>query len=506
MAKGNGRLKDVLENLDSVAENDSAIARDKPELFVQTAAYKNILDDKGVLVIGRKGAGKTAVRLGLEYFGGVTHDVWINMRMEQFDPRRFEVVLRRALPSYPDGLQLLLQNTWRYTIGCAVMQRALSSKLILARDKKIADDMGNYLRPYGFSQAEGLFHFSPDLVLDRVLKQRQLPTDLAAANLYPIDQEYQRLEHRLMQLVRAGNGGVITVDDLDPSLEKYSEVLVPAAEGLINAGFSLVREHGACSEHEGGRVRVKCFVPKDMFTAMQDRNLDKLAADATFIRWTHESLRNMLARRLSPAAAARLEDPNPGMEERLIREVFGPSVLSYHRKEDTFTCMLFHTEYRPRDILYVARRIVKAAVDEDRDADSVDTAKFLHYLRRATEDYCDTVVKEYGGKYATLSDDIEAIRELPAIVAPRDLRGRWEKVQTRKGDDDWEQALEGLYSAGIIGFRTTDTHLSGVPMKVVVFSYARPGKRVPPDADLVVHPLFWSAYGVSPANLRRWEP
>ena len=506
MPNGESRLQRVLENLDSVAEGDRAIARKRPELFVQTPAYQHMLDDKGVLVVGRKGAGKTAVRLGLEYFGGVTHDSWVNLKMEHLDPRRFEDVLKRALPQYPDGRQLLLENTWRYTIGCALMKRSLSSKLIMGKDKHLAGGIRDYLRPYGMLSDENLFRFSPDLILDRVLSQRQVSADLASANLFPIDEPYQRLEQRLMQALRAGNGGVVTVDDLDPCFEKYNEILVPAAEGLVNAAFRIVREYGACSDHEGGRVRIKCFVPRDMFTAMQDRNLDKLAADATFIKWTHATLRNMLARRLSPAAAPRLEVANQALEDRVIHEVFGPTVASYSGKEDTFTCMLFYTEYRPRDILYVARQMLIAAVDDDHKAESVDATKFLHYLCRATEDYCGMVLREYGGKYPTLSKDVEAIREQTAIISPTHLRARWEKVQGLRGDDEWDRALQGMFDAGVIGFRTTDTHLSGVPMKVVVFSYARPSGRVPVDADLVIHPMFWSAYGVSPANLRRWEP
>lgn len=161
------RLKDI--NLPSVAEDDTFITN--PEVFMTTESYYKMLEDYGVLVIGRKGAGKTAIRIGLKEFADMQHDMWIELGLKRIDFCRFRNLLRDVLPEYPDGLYFLLQNTWRMTIVCAMMAKARNNSLINARDPKLKPMIDRYFNDYSLTEEDDFFQFVPDQVLRKITEK-----------------------------------------------------------------------------------------------------------------------------------------------------------------------------------------------------------------------------------------------------------------------------------------------------------------------------------------------
>lgn len=87
-----------------------------------------------------------------------------------------------------------------------------------------------------------------------------------------------------------------------------------------------------------------------------------------------------------------------------------------------------------------------------------------------------------------------------------DLRRKWADLRGTDDEGEWRKSLQGLYDAGVIGYAKGERHRSAIWTQRIVFSYSSPQAKVPMGAAVVIHPSFWSAYGVTPLSFRTPKP
>lgn len=500
------KLKDV--NLSSVAEEDTCIMN--PEVFMTTDSYWKMLDDTGVLVVGRKGAGKTAIRIGLKKFAGIQYDMWIELGLKRIDFSRFRNLLRDVLPEYPDGLDLLLQNTWRMTIVCAMMAKARNHEMLNKRAPKLKTMIDQYFAQYSLTDETDFFKFIPDQVLSRVMSRTNIPDDFGRRNLFPIEEKFLEIEKYLMSALGAGLGAVVTIDNLDDCIvtEYYHETVVPTTEALIKASKELISLYGKSGNEvirtEERKLRIKCFVPQDIFSSIDYRHTDKLANNSTTIHWTSAALREMLARHLAPYLSGAFKQNPESNAERIIMSVFGSRIVGYWGVDNPFHFLICHSLLRPRDVLFFTSEIFKRTCHSNNEASSVPENLFFHYLHSVTQDYSSNIIREYQGKWPHLKEAVDLLHGEKALLSIEYLKNKWFRTHKLHSEEAWENTVQSLFDAGVIGYETFVKRLDfDNRVKKIKFSFAcKQKERAPMKGNIAVHPLFWAAYAIEPVKYR----
>ncbi len=500
------RLKDIY--LSSVAEEDTAIKN--PKVFMTTDSYYKMLEDYGILVIGRKGSGKTAIRIGLKEFADIKYDMWVELELKIIDFCRFRNLLINILPEYPDGLDLLLQNTWRMTIVCAMMSKARNHKLLNTRDPKLKTMIDQYFNRYSLTEQDDFFQFVPDQLLSKISERVSMPTDLGRQNMFPMDEEFLRIERHLMSALSSGLGAVITIDNLDACVTNnyYLETVVPTTEALMKASKELISLYGKDDEQvintKERKLRIKCFVPQDIFSSIEYRHADKLAANATTIHWTSGMLREMLARHLAPYFSGDLKHEPVKNAEKIIASVFGNRIWGYWGAYDPFRFLICHTLLRPRDVLFFTNEIFKRACLNNEEATMVPENLFFHYLHSTTKDYSSNIIREYQSKWPRLKEAIDLLHSEKALLSIEYLKNKWYRSHKVFNEEAWEGTVQSLFDAGIIGYETFVKRIDFDNIdKKIKFAFAcKKKEKSPMKGNIAVHPLFWSAYAIIPEKFK----
>ncbi|GJM26548.1 MAG: hypothetical protein DHS20C16_29630 [Phycisphaerae bacterium] len=478
-----------LRDIDLPVEAEDAIAVLRKGAFVEHEAYRAMLNIGGICIVGRKGDGKSATRIGLKESNGMARELWLEMSMKSFDPSKLNDLIRdQARSKRPQ--QLLLRRIWRFTILCGLARAARNHQILFKRVETLRTRVPSFLKKYRLQ--DDTFDVVPDRVLENVLYVRDWPTDPNSLAQFPLDDESLQLESSIISALGhdKGLGSVITVDDLDPCLEMFDEMIVPAAQELVAMSRDLVRLYG-----EKYKFRIKCFVPRDMFSQFDDRHLDKMAKNTTEIQWSAQDLEKLLARYLAPYMEGRLRSDPDLYAPEVVAKVLGTHVVGYvNPKVRAFDMVKFHSTYRPRDILYFTQQLINRQVAQDSDSEEINATKFVYYLSEATRERSQTAITEYSGKYPILRKQVELLRGLSARFKGSRLRSIWQGHNQQAGqsldEGDWEFFLQGLFDSGVLGF------FSLVPSQATlreaaVFSFANPTGRLSSDLELAIHPMFW---------------
>ena len=96
----------------------------------------------------------------------------------------------------------------------------------------------------------------------------------------------------------------------------------------------------------------------------------------------------------------------------------------------------------------------------------------------------------------------------PALNSPESLKAKWCRthgidILQERDEKAWQDCLQHLFDAGIIGYQTfLRSRVGNWSSQKIVFSFVNPGAKMPTNRDIAIHPLFWSAYGIKPVNFK----
>lgn len=493
-----GYLKDL--RLPTTAETDEDLLSE--DIFVRSSSFEHMTNPMGVLVIGRKGAGKTAIRKGLKHFKSIKNDLWIDLSLKNLSPSELSRVIRKSggRDKVADKQQLL-HNVWRCCFLWTFMAHAMHPSRKDGLSEELRQRIENYFRRFSVDidsiVKNGSKDCLPDTVLDRILTTVDPPLDVAGRRDYPVTKDLADIESDVLDWSSRTQGVVYAIDDLDPSLDQYDDVLIPLSRSLISFCYNY-RE-----QHPEAKIMFKCFIPKDMILALRragkDRHLDRVLGDASEIRWTRTTLLSLLGARVRAAYESDLKGQSRNQPLRAVELILGQQVAGYEGGIAPFDLLLYHTFFRPRDLFNLLKSMIETTRQEDPNASMIPGHQFFHLLQRATSDYCRAIVDEMQGVYPELSSDIDAIRGEPAVMTTGELHHAWQtKVSADNDPLRWKEKLKIFYHAGVIGIEVQRADVTGRPVKEFEFVHNNPGLESTSGENdrIAVHPMFWSSYGV----------
>lgn len=461
--------------------------------FVRTSDYEALTTTYDFnFVVGRRGAGKTALFLKVQEFFKKKSKIILNSY-------RFEEHDSIALTSWADSwvkssegdyrsVRALLRVTWRAVILLDLLPQLDNHW------KRGRIDGDDYLAKYAKERSELLSVGGVARCL-KILRQYSTP-DISVGELPGVivtELELGKLEGRIKDALSSLNTLAVTLfDGLDEGWQPtQTSTALLGGLALAVADF---RDHQT-------DLYGLLFIRDNLFRALAkfDPDFSRHIEGASLrLHWDDNGLLLIVANRLRVSL-------NLGEMENNIR-VWNRFAHRELQNRDGFNKCLQHTLYRPRDILVLLNEAFQLAarggrselVEEDIEAVS----------QKISESRLSDLEKEYETVFPGLKVIIGTFRgtspfyEMGSLV-PEFNRLISENDYSEIGSSDLailgsgEQIFYALYSIGFLGFQ--DSNSEGL-------SFCHDGgaadiAATEPSQKIAIHPCYWKALGIADTNL-----
>ena len=454
--------------------------------FVDSAIHSRVSTTNPVILIGRKGAGKTAL-FELLRRSGSEKPLMLDLASL---PLIYDAVLRGVASSPAGDRTQRYAAFWRLFILTEFMTAALKSSKIpwLSRDR-----MAIYRHLVAIGRIDASLLKKTLLTLGTAsnlfLKfdaASLIETLAAGTSVGVFDQAVDSTERLCRQHSLTVS---LFMDNLDAGWRERSDQ-ISFTEGLLDAAFSLDRfttRSVTADPTASAPLTLQACVPLDTWVRFAYRHYDRHFDHFVTVTWTKRELRNFLDRRVGIKVFGLPEDGVEGSSQRLL-----PPIMSIDGNSlNSLDFVLGHTLYRPRDILFFLALLLKD-YDPFRDGPINQTQ-----LLRATGDFSrylrSFVVGEFNDAFPLID---EILTRLEGVAAIGTLEELLQPAVSSLGDNtrlEVEGAFDMLYTAGVIGVIPA-VHSAAVDDCLFVFRGARP--RPLRQTRLIIHPAFWSVLDV----------
>ncbi|MBE8476922.1 P-loop ATPase, Sll1717 family [Streptomyces justiciae] len=472
--------------------------------FLENAAYRGALSGRKMLIIGRKGSGKSAICMRLMSDGGHDGDKILITPDEAAgeEIRRFEL---QGLPG--DSAKELI---WRYVFAVHAARHIVAHAKGAHAGHRLdsVKALGRFLKQNGES---------PDATpgngrLGERLAQgaRGLQTSLALeafgvkASMDLGQPSSSEGAGALKQLEVVEQGVVKAFGELGCDGDVHAPLLlmvdqlerVWSAEPDSNSmviGLLLAAKHAA--SQYGRSVRFLLFLRADIYDSLSFGEGDKFHGDELRIVWTQQALKDLVLARARASVREELS------EERLWKDLFPATVEG----EDTATYLLRHCLPRPRDAIQFLNACqdeagLKGQRERITEAD-VDQAgrQFSTWKRK-------DLASEYEVAHPFLKHLFLLFENTGYVVSRSTLATRYEAAAASI-HAKFPAYVDTLTLTGIIGVLYEVGFLGVRRGNDVVFADGHHLPVQPHETEFQIHPCFRAALGATSAtDLRHYEP
>lgn len=473
--------------------------------FLPNAAYRGALSGRKMLIIGRKGSGKSAVCMQLMADGGRTHHsgkVLVTPDEAAGEEiRRFEL---QGLP--PHSAKALI---WRYVFAVHAARHIVTHAKDEHGGHKLdsVKALGRFLKQNGES-ADG----TPGAGrLGERLAQwaRGLQTSLsleafgvkASMDLAQAPSEGARAARQL-EIVEQGVARAFADLGCDGDVHAPLLLMVDQLEQVWSAepdsnsmviGLLLAAKHAAGLY--GRSARFLLFLRADIYDSLSFGEGDKFHGDELRITWTEQCLRDLALARARASVGEELS------EEQLWKELFPATVGG----EETATYLFRHCLPRPRDAI----QFLNACQE---------TAWLQHERERITEadveqagrQFSAWKLKDLSSEYLVAHPFLKNLFPLfqnTGYVVTRPALARRFEAAAESLHRDFPAYADALTLSGIIDVLFGVGFLGVRRGNGVVFAGADDLPVQPHETEFHIHACFRAALGATSAiDLRRYEP
>jgi len=468
----------MIRQLDEVA-NFGAHDADSDALLYQCfddhEAYQSILTLSKFLILGRKGAGKTAIfRKLLD-----THKSNFLSYGHTFTDYPWEHHAKQKRTGVPEAEAYL--HSWTYLILMSLAKILLNMDQSLPYKDSDMDRLVSVERfvidSYGSRDPDLTEIFKPN----KILKIKpHLSINLGAVaggvnieslsidNLPRFIPEVNKaVSEHLLEAANPEHRYHICFDQLDLDFDPHNTDYKQRLIGLILAA----RRLNTRAKEMGKRILVSIFLRSDIYDILQFEDKNKITEnDSTRIEWdtshTQHTLRELMERRFTVL----LGDNGNRVA---WSDVFSGQEMTSRQKQ--YDYILARTFSRPRDMIKFCNEVLssykrRAKADAQNHFTNDDIlgarSEFSVYLLNEIDDELHKQLPSYK-KYLEL---------LRAIGFIHFLRGTFDEVHRRRAkefgiDESASDVLRGLFRFSIIGFRKTGGRSGGSEW---IFSYLEP--------------------------------
>lgn len=459
--------------------------------FYETADYKSLVEsDEKVVVVGRRGTGKSALtfRLSEEWEDG--HEgkssILIVVSPDEHHTLALEPYIARTGTKFLT-IRAASRMLWKYGLLLEVAQ-ALSARYKTKDLVAQSDCLIGHLHTWG--KHETPFYDKLRFTLKRALTAG-VPTEEFIAHLSDM-LDAAAIERELRKVLDASRPIRILVDRLDEGFDP-STAGIAFIDGALTAAIDIATIFRT-------KIRPLMFLRDNIFRAVAYHDQDyarNIEGQTLRIHWDVNTLFYMVCNRLRAAFNDKQQN-----NKRLWNRYVSHELVD----EEGFKHCLKFTLYRPRDILILLNSAFENA--SKRDLTSLVTTIGLTDIEKSaktiSDNRLDDLRKEYRHIFPCIDQAVAAFAdgnpEMPLESACERLVGLMSNsaggdasIQTELAI--YEQPIElvrTLYSVGFFGVHDSTSSS---------FVFSHDGRRqdveLLPNQNLLIHPCYWMGLNLS---------
>lgn len=474
------------------AEADHAMLA---KAFYETPDYLSLLEsDDKVVVVGRRGTGKSAITYRLQkQWSDTKAAVLVVVAPEEHQTLSLAPLIAKTGSKFLT-VRAASRLLWRYGLMLEVAQQ-LSSRYKARELICASETLSAHLKSWG--RTDQPFYDKVRFLIRRVLPPN-IDQDEVIATLSDALQVSQ-VERALRGVIENSPRVYILVDRLDEGFDPDS-ANVAFIDGAVTGAIDI------CTSFKGA-IKPLIFLRDNIFRAVAHYDQDftrNIEGQALRLHWDASNLFYLVCNRLRSAF---------GDDTQNNKRLWNRYVAHELQGDEGFRQCLKFTLYRPRDILILLNSAFENASKRTSEASitTIGLADLDKSAKTISENRLDDLYKEYKHIFPSIEEAISAFSNRTPEVSLPDacslLLGVIESVHTTPGiAQDLaiysapEELVRALYGVGFFGIfdGTTGTY---------VFSHdgRRPETDFDPQQKLLIHPCYWMALNLTRNSLNPEE-
>ncbi len=468
--------------------------------FYHTHFNHLALDSNVFLIVGRRGAGKTALSQFFSFQKRLRHATAIDVD----EPAAFEQVLEKIAAMSLHSREIAIPRIaklWEFIIWSVVF-RELQSRDVRIRAACIFGDksgkLTNFIRHILKALLNRLVETEDDL-LDEL-------EDIFA------DDRIQAGKAAVLQLARK-EPVIVAIDTLE-NYAIHDDGMMRATAALIQCASGFNREYARQGIH------LKIFVMAEAFPYIKEEvvlNTLKFVRNELYLHWRPKDLMRLISWRfyhylraigkLSKDSVAINWDDYSDVLENMWYPYFGKSLHNCQNLiELTFPYVLRHTQMRPRQLIVLCNAIAERAIQET-TFPLLQPQTITGAVKQGSTALADEVFNSYSSVYPKVGRIVEALSGLPMIFKGNELDKRAPLTASEWSAGEYSPlAFRQLVAElGIIGRVRSINEKAGFVEADFEYSCKDRLPLLVTD-DCVVHPMFYRKLNIALTQSLRVYP
>lgn len=452
------------------------------KVFLKTDLYERIKTDQCELVIGRKGAGKSATCLILK--NAFEKE---GMKVALLTPESLSQQKIQALRVDAVNKEELYLQTWKYILLVKISFEFLSLYENLKiptlhkqdRDLKV---IYNFLKAQGEAEDDfrsslsGLFKVFSKISIDFAGFKSSIETNQAKKENDLMD-SLARLELSLCRVLKLLNDEEIFV-----LIDKVDEIWDDTEESKLMVSGLLRATHTLNDSLPNTKTMV--FLRSDIFDVLKFHDIDKLNSLSERITWSESDLKQLIENRIRISIG--LDSIHPTQE--VWEQVFDKNLKS----QSSFKYIISRTLRRPRETIQFCNKALRIAQDSHHEkilSDDILSAEIQYSVEKIRD-----LASEFLVQYPYLEGLFSIFQGFQTNFTKREFELRYEEARTRL--EKFYLDLQSISSDGIIQILYNIGFLGAEIDSAYVFSYNMPNLTLPQQEKYIIHFAFHSALGI----------
>ena len=445
------------------------------EHFVESLDLQRLLTHDSDIVYGSKGVGKTALRRALTELKERHFFCTKTIDLDNISFAQVHAALGKLKDTTQAEVTTLARNIWRNLLAMYCME-AVGERLspgdalhaaiqrILVEEGFEAAESNNRL----LGQIERLLIRIAEAGLDEKTAPLGLSTQqLRIVNTFPSNPAVGSV---LRQCAEVSEGvTLVCVDGFDSIVDHTPESRKAIFAGLIDAIHKSSRDP-LLKRH----FCFKAFLPQeltdDAHVSLWDS--DKHILNAHYLRWTESDFQSLLRRRLLPYSRTKsgqfVDVWHEHMPERVRNDV-------HKIDESSFSYILRHTLYRPRQVLTHLQRILDKW-DETSETVRIDPTFIPQVVAATNFELAQSVMNQLEIKSPGLGVFMQSWKGLDSTMPVVDFQDRLRRFLGLQNPQDVGPYFDHLFNFGTFGIAQNTSLAKG--RSKVDFTFAFVGDRI----------------------------
>jgi hypothetical protein len=457
--------------------------------FSNTKFNYETLNKKVFLIVGRRGAGKTALSHFLSFQDSIPNAIAIDVN----EPAAFQQFMSKIASSAAHTREVAiprLVKVWDYIIWSIVF-------------RQLQDKDPSIKAACIFTSEDGqVSHFVSHLLKD-LIKKFVKTDDNLSDELETLISNATIQEAKKAVLEFAKTTPVIVAFDTLESYALQDESMMRGTAALIQCVSEFT--HNPLYHN----IHIKLFVMAEIFPYLKEEvilNTLKFVRDEIYLHWNPKDLMRLVSWRLwnylREIEHVEGQDINWDDHKAVLQAVwlpyFGKNLVNGSGlPEMSFPYILRHTQMRPRQLIVLCNQIARAAIRSD-NFPEFTRENLIEGIVKGEEMLAEEVFNSYRSVYPNAARIADALSGIPMMFRGSELdrRAKITASHWANGDYSPNNFRQFVAALGIVG----RVRKISKNQKIVEadFEYALHG-RLPliPDDRCVIHPMFYKRLNVN---------